>query len=173
MSELWKPIDGLSGYYISNDGRVKADSIATKWGERNKNYPKRFINTWKSKTGYNYIDISICRNKTRFLLHRLVAIYFIPNPENKPHINHIDGNKDNNHYTNLEWCTAKENLKHARDFGLNNSIGVNNKMAKFNNQQIIDIRLSKKTITEIAKEYDAAIATISRIKSNHIYKNIL
>lgn len=173
MSEIFKPIDGLNGYYISNHGRVKADRVTVKFGKQNKTYPERFLKSWKSKTGYNYIDISVNCEIMRFLLHRLVALYFIDNPEKKPHINHIDGNKNNNHYSNLEWCTASENLKHARDLGLNNSIGSKNKMAKFTNIQISDIRKSNKTITEISKEYGVAIATISRIKSNHIYKDLL
>lgn len=57
-------------------------------------------------------------NKTTHMVHKLVAKGFCTNPENKLHVNHIDGNKLNNHYSNLEWCTIAENNKHARDTGL-------------------------------------------------------
>ena len=62
------------------------------------------------KTGYVRVSIG---NKSKGLVHRLVAETFIPNPNNKPMVNHIDGNKTNNHISNLEWVTNAENVKHA------------------------------------------------------------
>lgn len=170
--EIWKKINGLDGYYISDHGRVKGDQVTVKWGRQFKTYPERFLNPWYSKTGYNYIDISINGKRHRFLLHRLVGKYFIPNPKNRPQINHKYANKSNNHYLNLEWCTAKENLEHARDLGLNNSIGTNNKMAKFTSEQVKAIRLSKETVTKIVKIYNATLSVISRIRSLKAYKNV-
>lgn len=81
--------------------------------KRNK-YLKHFID----KDGYAYVSLSKnCKGK-KFKLHRLLAIHFIPNPDNKPEINHIDGNKLNNCVNNLEWCTNKYNIHHAMNMGL-------------------------------------------------------
>lgn len=62
--------------------------------------------------GNGYLRIYIPKIKKRFLLHRLVATAYIPNPDNKPQVNHIDGNKHNNSVSNLEWCTGPENMSH-------------------------------------------------------------
>lgn len=62
--------------------------------------------------GNGYLRIYIPQLKKRFLLHRLVATAYIPNPDNKPQVNHIDGNKHNNSVNNLEWCTGAENISH-------------------------------------------------------------
>jgi len=67
---------------------------------------------------------SVAMLKTTLMVHNLVAQEFCSNPDDKPEVNHIDGNKLNNHYSNLEWVTRAENLKHARDTGLNRNIRV-------------------------------------------------
>lgn len=172
LNEIWVQIDGCNGYYISNLGRVKADEVKTRFGKQYKTYPERFIKTYPTPTGYQYLKISINGKLTTLILHRLVALYFVSNPKSKLQVNHIDGDKDNNHFLNLEWMTASENLKHARDLGLNNSIGYNNKMAKFSESQIIDIRKSKDTVTKIAEHYNVSLAIISRIRSLKSYKNV-
>ena len=76
--------------------------------------PERELTYTLNNRGYFSVGI---RRKT-FMVHRLVALAFIPNPEQKPYVNHIDGNKLNNHVSNLEWCTVKENNLHARQTGL-------------------------------------------------------
>ena len=96
--QIWKDIEGYKGHYqISNYGNVrslKKDAFLMKGGYL-KGY--KIINLWKNGTG------------KMFRVHRLVAAAFIPNPENKPCIDHIDGNRANNHADNLRWVTAKEN----------------------------------------------------------------
>lgn len=76
--------------------------------------PERPLATHINNRGYR----AVCLRKTTFMVHRLVAQAFIPNPENKPVVNHIDGNKLNNHVSNLEWATVAENNRHARETGL-------------------------------------------------------
>lgn len=71
-----------------------------------------------NKYGYRMVVLTVNKKKIYPNLHRLIAINFIPNPNKLPEINHKDGNKANNHISNLEWCTSSENQKHARDTGL-------------------------------------------------------
>lgn len=74
--------------------------------------------------GRGYANITLIKNGNKFktVIHRLVAKAFIPNPENKPEVNHINGNKANNNVDNLEWCTRTYNIQHAFKNGLNPSI---------------------------------------------------
>ena len=72
-------------------------------------------------------------------VHRMVADCFVENPDNKPHVNHKDGVKYNNHYTNLEWVTHKENIQHAHDIGLVCRQGVNNSRATLTEDQVHEV----------------------------------
>lgn len=103
----FKPIENYEDLYLVNkDGQIYSK-------KRNK-----LLSPGKSTNGYLYVVL--CKNgeKKNFKVHRLVAMTFLDNPNNLPQINHIDGNKSNNHISNLEWCTASQNLKHAFYNGL-------------------------------------------------------
>lgn len=117
MEEIWKDIEGYNGrYQVSNLGRVK--SIITK-GRYEYNPPKvSILSGTIARGGYKRVLLTKNGKKTAESVHRLVAKAFIPNPENKPQINHIDGNKLNNCVDNLEWVTHQENQAHAWDNGL-------------------------------------------------------
>ena len=111
--EVWKDIKGYEGLYqVSNLGRVKSLNY------NNTNKEKIL----KSETLRGYIRYHLFKkNKGKhYFLHRLVAEAFIPNPNNYPIINHIDGNPLNNNIDNLEWCTYKYNAEHALKTGLVN-----------------------------------------------------
>ena len=112
MLEIWKDIVGYENLYqISNFGNVLSLNYA------NKHFPK-ILKTNRHKDGYQLVGLSKNGSKKFFTVHKLVAQAFIPNPQNKEQINHIDGNKANNHVDNLEWVTPKENVIHAFKTGL-------------------------------------------------------
>ena len=102
MKEIWKDIKGYEGLYqVSNLGRVKR--VAT----------NRILKQAKHHGGYMLVRLSKNGKPHTCTVHRLAAQAFIPNPENKPQVNHIDEDKTNNMIPNLEWVTAKENVNHG------------------------------------------------------------
>ena len=107
MVENWKLIDGTDGkYYVSDLGRVYS---------LNSNI---IMKTTIGTNGYKAVGIPVYKKVKKMSIHRLVAIAFVENPENKPQVNHLDGNKMNNTSSNLEWVTRSENVKHAYDIGI-------------------------------------------------------
>lgn len=117
MQEEWRPIAGHHGYEVSNLGRVRSmDRIIQRSASRTRGEYSVFCKgkVLKAAPGtQGYLVVSLERSSTVKRVHRLVAQAFIPNPCNKPFINHIDGNVANNRVDNLEWCTNSENQLHA------------------------------------------------------------
>lgn len=99
MNEQWLKLKENPNYEISNFGRFR-------------NKSGKLLNLNINAKGYYYCNISTKGKVTKVKIHRLVALYFIKNPYNKDTVNHIDSNKHNNHYSNLEWLTRKENIQH-------------------------------------------------------------
>lgn len=143
--EEWRPVEDYPGYYVSDKGRVYGRS-------------GKILNPSKNHKGYLYITGRKEKNTTLFV-HRLVAKAFIPNPENKPEVNHIDGDKHNNCVENLEWVTAWENSDHAYRNGLSSW------KVKLYPEQIEEIRqrrLNGESSADLAKEFNVSANTIIR-----------
>lgn len=122
-------------YDIYEDGRVYSHFV------------NRFLLPDVTREGYLQVSLAIDQCKVRLKVHRLVAMLFKPNDNmDSLQVNHIDGNKANNHYTNLEWCTAYENNKHARETGLNN-------VSKSNSQRWNDPVFREKTSKKISETH--------------------
>lgn len=151
MKEIWKDIPGYEGFYqVSNYGKIKNIKL-------NKHRKQR-----KDKDGYLIVDLFYNKPKT-FKIHRLVALSFIPNPNNLSQINHIDGNKINNCDNNLEWCTPSSNSKHR--------IYTLNKNSLYPCKKIKCIELDKEfeSIGEGARFIGCTQSSLSRVISKSNY----
>lgn len=114
MKEIWKTLEENEMYMISNLGRFKSidREITDKNGKKYK-LKGKIIKAGVCSNGYLEYHTKRNNKDTIHLAHRLVAKYFVPNPYNKPQVNHLDENIQNNVYTNLEWATAKENANYG------------------------------------------------------------
>jgi len=163
------PIRYKEDFLVYPDGRV--------WRERRtlirKDGVKRtFKGAWQRSRireadkgrggGYEYVDLYLNGGKKEYwLMHRLVAKFFVDNPDNLPQVNHIDGDRSNNHYTNLEWSTCSDNQKHAYNvLGRKRKGKISDEQAK----EIFKLRNTDKLpLTVIADQYGICFQSVSRI----------
>ena len=151
MQEIWKVYTKTKGprwgsivWEVSNWGRVKKNGVLHEPG--------------CSSTGYKWFAMTY--------VHRAVAQVFIPNLENKPQVNHIDGDKANNHVTNLEWVTASENIKHSYATGLNKRRYLTMDQAR----EIRSLYAKGYRCSQIAKKYNVIYHVVWGVVKNKNYK---
>jgi hypothetical protein len=161
-----KKIQGFENYEIDELGQIWSLPKKTRKGTR---LIKTLIN---SKTGYMYVDLCKDGKVKKFTAHRLVAITYIPNPENKLQVNHINGIKTDNRVENLEWNTRSENQKHSIDIGLRSTKGVKNSQCKLTEQDVLYIRNSKENGSILAKKFNISHPTICDIRKGRSWKHI-
>jgi hypothetical protein len=144
--EIWKDIAGYEGIYqISNKGTVRSidrEALILKGDGSNYKcfYKGKVIKPRIGERGYLFVSLSTGIKKS-YKIHRLVAEQFVEKIPNKNIINHIDGNKLNNHASNLEWCTTSENIKHSFSIGLQISQkGSKHGISKLKESDVINIR---------------------------------
>ena len=151
MKEEWKPVKGFEGLYeVSNLGQVRSLDRLRKNVKGMAKINGRIITG--NHGGKHYYQVALRKDgKKKYMsVHRLVAEAFIPNPDGKSQVNHIDGNKQNNVVSNLEWVTPSENILHSFETGLNTHIGEKNIQAKLTREQVAEI---KKLYVKGGKEY--------------------
>ena len=160
--EEFSNILGFEGYWINAKGEIV--------GRKGNKIYHRIID----KKGYEKIILK-SKQKTKMLsIHRLVALAFIPNPENKPQVNHIDCDKLNNSVENLEWVTNQENHDHKMKNGLNvNKPLEEHGCAKLTNEQALFIRNSNEKSEDLAKQFEVSACTIYNIKGNRSWKGLV
>lgn len=176
MEEIWKDIEGYEGcYQVSNLGRIKSLSRKVKvQNNHTRTTKEKIISPIIQATGYSVICLGQHNPK---LIHRLVAIAFIPNFDNKRTVNHINGIKTDNRLENLEWATYSENMVHAFENSLNTSIKGesrwNSKLTEDDVCQILQLNsmygLKQKMI---AKEYGISTGMVNVIFKRKAWKHI-
>lgn len=177
--ERWEDIPEFEGcYQISNYGNVKRLSRLVHRKGLHSTQIKEIssIKFSINRNGYCYYRLNVNNKKTMIFPQRLVAKLFVPNPENKPEVNHIDGNKLNNNYSNLEWMTRKENMAHAFKNKLHDLNGEKSYRAKLKNEDVVHIRelFSSKTKnqSELGRQYGMSAQGIRDVILRKTWKHI-
>lgn len=123
-------------------------------------------------TGRVYINMTYMGITKSLLVNRIIAWAFHPNPDDLPQVNHKDGVKANNSKDNLEWASASENEKHAHRTGLKSGRGSQNSNAKLTANDVLEIRASSETPTEIARRYGVSRSTIVNIIRRNSWQHV-
>lgn len=183
MRESWKSLKGVvecgDNYEVSSLGKVR--NVKT----------GRVLKAHVSQYGYENLSLSFKGKSKNYTVHRLVALALIPNPENKPEVNHKDGKKTNNRKSNLEWATSAENQRHAVDTGLQSiQYGEEAANANLSNHEVRRIKrmlmrgvpytvitskfgVSKKTVSLIHREKQWASVQVKGFSPKVVEQKVL
>lgn len=171
--EIWKTVKDFSNYEVSNYGRVRRKKCQIIYSNGMvTNYKEKLLHQELNRKMYKRVTFSQNNIQKRYQVHRLVAFYFISNDENKPCVNHIDGNGSNNHISNLEWCTYSENERHSYDI-----LGKKSAGRKLADVDVLDIRNNcikkrkgiKGNVNLFANKYNVHMGTIRGVLNNKNY----
>lgn len=164
----WKSI--LNGWYsISEFGTIRTE------GRESGRVPGRILKQQQRPDGYLAVSLSVAGKPNRYRVHRLVAEAWYGPGQTGQLVNHKDGNKTNNHYSNLEWCWPDENTQHAVRTGLR-ARGSKLAFSKLDENQVAEIRTryhnDKATFKELLVEYDIEKSTLSSLLSGKTWKHV-
>lgn len=171
MEEIWKDVVGYEGLYkVSNIGNVRSSYRGGKT-----------LTKQLTQYGYYMVDLVKNRNRKHFLVHRLVAITFIPNHLNYPFINHINAIKIDNAVHNLEWCTQMQNMRHAAMMGLTVNppinIGEDNPISKLIKVDVLEIKRlislpNGPSWSTVAKMFNVHKSTVADIVMGRTWRHV-
>lgn len=157
---------------VEKDGTIwRAISAIGGKVDRKKGYRQVKFRT-HPKSGRVYYNMVWMGFTKSVLVNRVVALRYLPNPDNLPQVNHIDGDKENNALSNLEWSTGSDNEKHAHRTGLKSGRGSGNSNAKLSVAQIHAIRASTALSKALAKKYGVTQSTINSIRSRRTWNHV-
>jgi hypothetical protein len=175
-NETWKDIIGYEGYYsISNLGRVRCLKKSVRGVISDRIAPKIMVIHFNKFTGYYSVQFGEWGffEHQRFPIHRLVATHFVDNPNNFPEVNHIDGDKGNNHFTNLQWVTREQNIQHGFVTGLiETPKGQNHVCAKLTNEAVLQIFNSPLGPRELSRKLNLPYSTVAAIRTGASWNHI-
>ena len=182
-NEIWKDIPNFEGHYqASTMGRLRSlnRSVNKKVGDEifiSSRTGRVFRLRYKKNRRYLSIRLSKDGNTKGYPIHRIIAITFIPNPENKPQVNHINGIKSDNRVENLSWMTSSENINHAISSGLNKSVvGENHGSCIFKNEEVLKIRelyaTGKYSYNDIGRMFNSNKCRIFEIVKRKTWRHI-
>lgn len=168
----WKDIPGFNGdYQINRVGQVKMREKVL-WNGRI--MPEKIMSSKITQNGYKRIGLRENGTRRHYSIHRLIALTFIPNPQNKPQVNHKNGIKTDNRVDNLEWVTQAENMQHAMKIGTHKIQGPESKRAKLTWRQINEIKKLRRTgatLQAIGDRFKVTKGTIWKIMNNYTYRD--
>lgn len=169
----WRDIYGYEGLYqISNDGQVKTlhrEGIYNgRWKPCKMVFPEKIMRPATSINGYKFVSLkSVNGPKRNEYIHRLVARAFIGDPGNLQ-VNHIDGVKENNNLSNLEYCTSLENIRHCIDvLGKKRGTGAGN--SKLDEEKVRAIRADHRPLKPISAEYGVSVQLVSMVRNRRVW----
>lgn len=170
--EIWKDIAGWENQYqVSNLGNIRSLDGWLYYTRCNRPHERvRYGKIIRQTVSSGYKRACITRT-TNKIVHRLVAIAFVPNPLNLPEVNHIDGDKLNNRWDNLEWVTRKQNQEHAVKMG-RYRVGADNTSTKLSIEEVVEIRGSTLSTGVLSKLYGISTSNIRDILKRKIWKHV-
>lgn len=165
-AEEWRAVVGYEGKYeVSSQGAVRAlyreQEFMARWGVARMRFPAKNCLLSTSTNGYKYVTLSKDASGRKHLVHRLVMAAF--EGESQLQVNHKDGDKTNNFFSNLEYCTSLQNLRHCIDV-LGKKRGAGSGSAKVTEDEVRAIREDRRILREIAADYGITLQAVHLIK---------